>query len=362
MWIRSGARAALVIFWLTTVGLFSCTTTGEPTAPASRSVTIMTFNVENLFDSSHDEGKNDYTYLPLAEKSTEQHQAQCAAVEVSRWRDECLNLDWSEQVLVRKLNAVAASILANGDNGRGPDIVVLQEVENRAVLERLRRDHLAPAGYGPAIHIEGSDARGIDVAFLSRLPVRGKPVQHATRFTDIDKKTEKDTRGILEATFVLPDGALLTGYAVHFPAPFHPAALRVQSYVSLASLLHNLPANRPAFAAGDFNTIAAERWILDQHTARDWTIAHLAGCNECRGTHYYARNDDWSFLDMILVNPVLTNGATNGWALEKSATRVANAWPQQSTSSGTPQRFNGATGQGVSDHWPLKIRLQQIRK
>ena len=32
-------------------------------------LTLMTFNVENLFDSRHDEGKNDETYLPKALKA-----------------------------------------------------------------------------------------------------------------------------------------------------------------------------------------------------------------------------------------------------------------------------------------------------
>ena len=27
-------------------------------------IKVMTFNVENLFDTMHDEGKNDYEYLP----------------------------------------------------------------------------------------------------------------------------------------------------------------------------------------------------------------------------------------------------------------------------------------------------------
>jgi endonuclease/exonuclease/phosphatase family metal-dependent hydrolase len=47
------------------------------------------------------------------------------------------------------------------------DVVVLQEVENAAVLGRLA----ARAGYPEARLVEGLDARGIDVAALSRLPL-----------------------------------------------------------------------------------------------------------------------------------------------------------------------------------------------
>jgi endonuclease/exonuclease/phosphatase family metal-dependent hydrolase len=47
------------------------------------------------------------------------------------------------------------------------DAVLLQEVEDRGVLERLA----ARCGYPEAHLLEGNDPRGIDVALLSRLPV-----------------------------------------------------------------------------------------------------------------------------------------------------------------------------------------------
>jgi endonuclease/exonuclease/phosphatase family metal-dependent hydrolase len=63
-----------------------------------------------------------------------------------------------------KLSAVAA-VLARID----ADVVLLQEVETRALAERLAER----AGYAAARLVEGRDARGIDVAALSRLPVLG---------------------------------------------------------------------------------------------------------------------------------------------------------------------------------------------
>jgi endonuclease/exonuclease/phosphatase family metal-dependent hydrolase len=61
-----------------------------------------------------------------------------------------------------KLSRLAA-VLARLD----ADVVLLQEVENRAVLGRLA----ARAGYPEARLIEAADPRGIDVAALSRLTV-----------------------------------------------------------------------------------------------------------------------------------------------------------------------------------------------
>jgi endonuclease/exonuclease/phosphatase family metal-dependent hydrolase len=61
-----------------------------------------------------------------------------------------------------KLDALAAVLMR-----LDADVVVLQEVENAAVLGRLA----ARAGYPEARLVEGLDARGIDVAALSRLPL-----------------------------------------------------------------------------------------------------------------------------------------------------------------------------------------------
>ena len=343
-------RTAAAVIVLLTLSVSGCATGGG----AAPSVSIMTFNAQNLFDTTHDPGKDDHTYLPFASKDNDEHRARCAVIEVARWRDECLHWDWSEDVLEVKLERLAAAILANAAGG--PDIVVFQEVENVAVLERLRRDHLAGVGYLPAILVEGRDARGIDVAFLSKLPQVGEARLHPARFERIDPKREKDTRGVLEASFRLPDGQVLTGFAVHFPAPFHPADLRVQAYAHLDRLVAALPAGRSYFAAGDFNTISRESAIIDEHVEPRWVVAHRVACAACPGTYYYAPDDNWSFLDMILLSQNLAPGS-GGWAMDSARTRVATAYPAQVREPGVPAAFTLPARSGVSDHWPLVVEL-----
>jgi hypothetical protein len=143
---------------------------GAP-APDAPRVSVMSFNAENLFDAEHDSGKRDHAFLPLSRKGTPEHDAACAAVEREVYRDQCRLWDWSEAILDTKLRRVAAAILQVGE-GRGPDLLLLQEVENRDVLERLRTEYLAAAGYKTASLVEGEDARGIDQAILTRLARR----------------------------------------------------------------------------------------------------------------------------------------------------------------------------------------------
>jgi hypothetical protein len=255
----------------------------------------MTFNVENLFDNVDDPGKEDHTYLALTDKQSDEHKAACAEIEVARWREQCLDWDWSDNIIEQKLSIVADVIL-QADKGRGPDIVALQEIENIGILERLRTEYLAAAEYGPGILIEGDDLRGVDVAFLTRLELAGSPVLHRTDFSGAGKDRVYDTRGILEATFVRPDGTLLTGYSVHFPAPFHPTEMREAAYRHLNALRAALPPDRDAFAAGDFNTTSLEdrkKDMLGRLARPSWTVTHEVGCEGCKGTYYYAPGRSW---------------------------------------------------------------------
>ncbi len=350
----------LAILFVGALLLGACATAPVPDS-ARVEVTVMTFNVENLFDNSDDAGKDDKTYLPRAVKRDPDHIAECNEIEVKRWRDDCLKLDWSEAALEYKLNVIAKTIQqVNG--GLGPDIIALQEVENLGVLERLRTEYLARSSYGPAILIEGADARGIDVAFLSRVPLLGSPVLHPLELPGFPDRAA-DTRGVLQADFALSDGSILTGFAVHFPAPFHPTGMRVAAYDQLTRLLEALPDDHHAFAAGDFNTTRdedREMRMLDTYARPHWTLAHDVGCRACKGTHYYARGDSWSFLDMILFREA--RGGKTTAKIRADSVRIANRYRAQVAPAGTPERFNWAQRKGVSDHWPMIATIEFAQK
>jgi hypothetical protein len=306
--------------------------TGEDQAPSAQasnaSLTIMTFNVENLFDNIDDPGKEDRTYLALTDKQTQEHKAACAEIQVDRWREQCLDWDWNDDIIDRKLSVIAGVILQLGD-GRGPEIIALQEVENIGILERLE--------------------------------LAEPPTLHRIDFTGAGEDRVYDTRGILEATFVRPDGTLMTGYSVHFPAPFHPTEMRQAAYRHLNALRAALPADRDAFAAGDFNTTSVEdreKDMLERFARPYWTVAHEVGCDGCKGTSYYAPRDDWSFLDMILWSSATDRGENATWNLRADSVRLANSAPGQLRPEGTPWRFEMPGGAGVSDHLPVVVTIE----
>jgi hypothetical protein len=328
-------------------------------APAM--ATIMSLNVQNLFDNIDDTGKDDKAYLPIAAKQDPAHIAACNEIPVEAWRNECLYLDWSDDAVDFKLSIIADTI-RQVNAGTGADIIAIQEVENLRILERLRTEHLGDLGYQPAVLVEGADARGIDVAFLAKFPLAGEPILHAFEVPDYPERAG-DTRGVLQADFVLPDGSILTGFSVHFPAPYHPTPMRVAAYEHLNALRDALPDDHLAFAAGDFNTTSTEdarEGLLDRYVRPRWTVAQDLGCGDCRGTYYYRPEDNWSFLDTILFSAARGEKTTS--RIRANSVMIANAVAEQVTPQGTPRRHDSASRSGVSDHWPIIATIEVSQK
>lgn len=325
-------------------------------------ITVMTYNVENLFDSLDDPGKQDETYLPIEKKKTQKHRNECAKLGRDWYRQQCMESDWSESKIQRKIGRLADVILQVKD-GQGPDILIMQEVENLNILERLRQNGLAKAGYTEAILIEGPDERGIDVAMLSKLPQAAPAVLHPIKLYEVDRKTGKfdtkkegrPTRGILQAQFKMPDGKTLTVLGVHFPSQGGPTILRREALKTLSEVRKKLPKNSYVIAAGDFNITRTEdaKEGLFAEVATDWLISHQVGCENCQGTHSY--RGDWSFLDVMLFSK---NFQDSPWKVDTESIRIPNQSLYQLNHWGAPARFDdGVSQKGVSDHWPMAVDI-----
>ncbi len=83
---------------------------------------FMAYNVENLFDTNHDQGKYDYEFLPIEKKQTADIKKYCNSIEVKRWRDACLDGNWTEDLLREKLKRLSDVVLKL-NQGKGPDVL-----------------------------------------------------------------------------------------------------------------------------------------------------------------------------------------------------------------------------------------------
>lgn len=105
--------------------------------------------------------------------------------------------------------------LANTIRSLDADVVALQEVENRGVLEYFNRTFLADFGYEHVVLFEGNDLRGIDCAVLSRLPVGPVTSHRHVRFPDGSGQPMTFNRDLLQVEIQPPGGPSFHVFVVH---------------------------------------------------------------------------------------------------------------------------------------------------
>jgi endonuclease/exonuclease/phosphatase family metal-dependent hydrolase len=337
----------LLLIW------FAAVTSGD--AVAKESISVMTYNVENLFDTTHDSGKNDYTFLPVAVKRQQNIESHCKNVPAPAWKKQCLNMDWNRQTLNTKLARLADVIKKSSSEG-APDILVLEEVENISVLRELVEKYLSSERYLSPILIEGTDYRGIDTAILSRFALANKPILIPIPLVNFGKTRKESIRAILSATFLVSKSDLLTVFGVHFPSPQKSWTLRRQAMNFLNLQALKLPQNRTVLAAGDFNNSSKEEeefGLFQKYARPTWFVSHLDGCKLCSGTHYHAATKSWSFLDAIMIY----RSRQSPWKLMPSSVHIVRNSAFQTDNQGHPVRFSADDSTGVSDHLPVALTL-----
>lgn len=356
------------------VGAMLVGATASASAQDFHRVTVMAFNAENLFDTEDDPANTgDDTYLPLVVKQSDpDHEANCRANNSSAFYiRQCIELDWSEAVLETKLGALADVLIAASPR---PDIVIMPETENLAVIELLNTTLPESERYETLIQLDTTSVtedRGIDVAILSRLALAAPAAAHRINFGS-DARLCGGTRDIVEAPLSLPDGKVLHVFGVHFPSGGNPLICRQRAMAELNRIRSLLPADALVIAGGDFNFNCSEtQGALFERMVRHgkWGVppAVRAGCDE-PGTNKHADRSfgtwfTWSYLDFFLVseNMLAERSSTSGWFANLGSFRTFVGTAQQIETNAQgyvfPRRFDPEVGVGVSDHWPVMIDL-----
>ena len=290
----------------------------------------MSYNIENAFDTIHDEGKNDYEYCDGGERK------------------------WSQYRLFQKLKSVG-KVIAAADEKRPVDLIGLCEVENDTVMQCLtQRTSLSSLGYR-YIMTNSLDERGIDVALLYS-PFTFHPIETES----IRPKTKKDkTRDILHVAGTIAGGDTLDVYVVHLPSKRGGSegqklsmsiCQQLQAHTDSVRTLRQHP---NLLIMGDFNaeTNSQQLKLLTRsHHLIDRTAKLQPGTYKYQG--------EWSILDHIL---------THTTTLSHQQTRILNlsflTEPDPTHGNVKPYRtYQGPVYQGgVSDHLPV-VSVFQIKK
>ena len=290
----------------------------------------MSYNIENAFDTIHDEGKNDYEYCDGGERK------------------------WSQYRLFQKLKSVG-KVIAAADEKRPVDLIGLCEVENDTVMQCLtQRTSLSSLGYR-YIMTNSLDERGIDVALLYS-PFTFHPIETES----IRPKTKKDkTRDILHVAGTIAGGDTLDVYVVHLPSKRGGSegqklsmsiCQQLQAHTDSVRTIRQHP---NLLIMGDFNaeTNSQQLKLLTRsHHLIDRTAKLQPGTYKYQG--------EWSILDHIL---------THTTTLSHQQTRILNlsflTEPDPTHGNVKPYRtYQGPVYQGgVSDHLPV-VSVFQIKK
>jgi len=288
---------------------------------------------------------------------------------------------WTADKLALKLNRLSA-VIAEMNNGFGPDILGLCEVESQSVLDKLL-EYLSPLGRSYKIAISsGADKRGIDVALLYDQEVvdiekdsSGKDLIFSHR---IQKRSP--TRDLLQINFVSKAGNPLIVIGNHWPSR-RPSELETEPYryiagETLSYFIDRITEIRGDIAIvvlGDFNDepfsrsitkhalstndkdkVASDRVRLNYLYNLMWG---LKGKN--MGTYVYHNN--WYMLDQVMVNKALLGGTEYSCdASDVSIVGFDEEKPlMRPVSHGLPSSEASYNPLGASDHHPVSVIIHE---
>ena len=300
------------------------------------SLSMMCWNVENFFD-----WRNDSTTVSDTEFSSrgERH--------------------WTWKRFQAKANAFAKALFwVEGETGRLPDIVGLEEVENAFVLRQLlQKTALRKTDY-KYVHYDSPDRRGIDVALLYRSSVLELVASKPCHLYEAD--TVMATRDILLCVFRRKEPPESLPFAVlvnHHPSKYGGASesepkrrIAVDRLRFLADSLAAEGIDR-IIAGGDFNDTPDNPVFLRLEPALK--PLHTALSRRGEGTIKY--DGKWDLIDHFYASPAIMVGDPSMRIL-----RIPFLLTRDTAHSGDkPLRTHTGprpTG-GVSDHLPSLLEL-----
>lgn len=246
---------------------------------------IMSYNVENLFDTIDDPNKADEDFTPTGK------------------------LQWNTAKYYDHLKHTVDAITNKGTNF--PAIVGLIEVENGTVLNDLvNTSFLKGKGY-KYVWFEGPDERGIDVALIYDLN-RVSVVQAKAIPVLLESVTDPNTRDILKVLVEI-GSEQFNLFVNHWPSRRGGQDESEMHRIKAASVLRKevdqiLSVNPMAnvICMGDFNDFPSNKSVRDVLQAgvsnENSVLFNMMSDFEAlkKGTHFY--KGEWSPLDQFMVS------------------------------------------------------------
>ncbi|MDR1201850.1 MAG: endonuclease [Tannerellaceae bacterium] len=237
---------------------------------------VMSYNVENLFDTTDNPVIDDHEFLPSGSRR------------------------WNNKRYYHKLRQIAKVITAAGEWDT-PALVGLCEVENDTVVTHLlRKTPLYTQHYQYCIS-NSSDRRGINVALLYQRD-KFRYINHHSIPVSHRKKNTRTARDMLHVSGEVISGDTLDVIICHFPSKYggekESETRRMDAAIALRKLCDSLIQIRSCpliVAMGDFNDSPDSR-CMKLVTGNN--LQNLF--TDKTGSHKY--QGEWSQLDQIIIH------------------------------------------------------------
>lgn len=247
----------------------------------------MEYNVENLFDTTHDSLKADQEFLPTSTRK------------------------WDKNKFWKKLIHLS-QVISSCAEDYIPDVIALCEVENDSCLYYLtKRSPLRVAGYDYLI-TNSPDERGIDIGFLYQRTAF-KPIQHREFIIPLFETGNRPTRNIFHVTGIVQTGDTLDFFLCHFPSrrdgKKESETYRMAVAARLKGLVDSVQSKRVnprIIITGDCNDEPTDKSLQEVLEAKStdknpkFLLLYNLITNKKPGTYKY--NGDWNTLDQFIVN------------------------------------------------------------
>jgi predicted extracellular nuclease len=305
--------------------------------------TVMSYNVENLFDTVDDPKVPDEEFLATSEKM------------------------WNSERYQKKLDDIA-KVISEINPFELPEIVGLAEIENQMVLEDLVNTGQLMNHYG-IIHEESPDYRGIDVALLYRKDAF-QEISHEALPVNFPDDPKFKTRDILYVKGILGKKEVHI-FVNHWPSRIggdeKTEPKRILAASVLKSKVHLILAIDPKariIIMGDMNDEPNNKSLKETLGAdapgSGSKLVNLMMPEKTAGFGTYFYSGSWNMLDNLVVSEEVLHGS--GVKVEGQKGNIFhNDWMTFTNKDGikTPNRtyVGNKYVAGVSDHFPVYFKI-----
>lgn len=332
------------LIWLMIAAGFVSSSCTSQKKMLRREYTVLSYNVENLFDTIDDPKIPDEEFLPQSEKK------------------------WTGERYQKKLDDLA-KVISGVNPSDYPEIIGLVEIENQSVLEDLIHTAALKSHRYGIIHEESPDYRGIDVALLYRRDAF-KEEWHETLPVVFADDTAFKTRDILHVVGKVKRNTVHV-FVNHWPSRIGGDEKTEPKRILAASVLKRkvdelmtADPNARVIIMGDMNDEPANKSLQETLGAKSpdsgAKLVNLMMPDDLKGLGTYFFSGGWNMLDNLVVSKGMINGKKVKVENNKGEIYQSD-WMIFTNKNGDKTPNRSYVGDkyvgGVSDHFPVYFKM-----